>query len=76
MIANTLLTLNVRIINLIITKTFERIPLSSLQRTSYGSDLLERVFAFLDLVERDHFGLRFKEPAGAGSGEAATMHCH
>ena len=31
------------------------------QKSSSGQDLIERVFTYLDIMERDYFGLRFVE---------------
>ena len=39
------------------------------QKSSSGQDLIERVFTYLDIMERDYFGLRFVDGSSHNQGQ-------
>ena len=53
------------------TITINLILVSSVlfQKSSSGQDLIERVFTYLDIMERDYFGLRFVEGNSHNQGQ-------
>ena len=40
---------------------------SCFQKTSSGQDLLDRAFTYLDIMERDYFGLKYAESPSSSS---------